>query len=260
MKHVLRVLAVCATAVSSAIAQAKEISDSQAVLLATQAQAAMGGGAVSDVVLNANAQWTIGGTSASGSATLKAKGLTEARLDITAGAVSRSEIRNDANGPGGQWIGPDGTHHPIAPHNCWAPAPWFAPHGMVQAMSAVNAVLHFAGRETRNGISVDHVQFHPANIEKDPELARELEKLATADVYFDASTHLPAALLFNTHPDNDTGRDIPVEIRFSDYRNVEGVMVPFHIRRYLQGVLNLDLTVTAATINQGLADSEFALQ
>ncbi len=87
-----------------------------------------------------------------------------------------------------------------------------------------------------------------------------LENLSLVDVFFDASTHLPQAVVYNTHPDNDYGRDIPVEIRLSDYRNVNGVMVPFHIQRSMQGVPNLDLTVTTATINGGLDDSEFALQ
>jgi hypothetical protein len=230
------------------------------VALTGQAETAVSGLPVSDLLLNADVLWIVGGTRASGTATLKAKGANQARLDIATGTVSRSEIRNDANGADGQWIGSDGARHPIALHNCWTLAPWFAPHALVQAMSGSNAVLRYVGRETRNGIPADHVQFHPASTEKNPRLAQELEKLALSEVFFDASTHLPAALLFNTHPDNDDSRDIPVEIRFADYRDVDGVMVPFHIQRYLQGVLNLDLTVTAAAINHGLADSEFALQ
>lgn len=235
-------------------------SDPQAVVLANQAQAAIASGPVSDVLLHANAHWIAGSTSASGAATLRAKGAAEARLDLAAGAVTRSEIRNDANGPSGQWIGPDGARHPLALHNCWGPAGWFAPHALVQAMSGPNAVLRYVGREPRNGLSADHVQLHQTSTAKNSQLARDLEKLSAVEIFLDASTHAPVAVLFNIHPDSDDGRNIPVEIRFSDYRNVSGALVPFRIQRLLQGVLNLDLTVTSANINSGLADSEFALE
>jgi hypothetical protein len=61
-------------------------------------------------------------------------------------------------------------------------------------------------------------------------------------------------------PTTIPSRDIPVEIRFGDYKSVNGFLVPFRIQRVLQGMLNLDLTVTSATVNVGLADSDFALQ
>jgi hypothetical protein len=238
-----------------------ETSDPQGTLLATQAQSALSGATVvSDIKLSAQSAWFAGSARASGSATLKVKGALESRLDITAGASSRSEIRNDSGGPGGQWIDSNGIRHAAATHNCWTPAGWFAPHAVVQGMLDTNIVLHYVGRELRGGISVDHVQLHRTNSEKNQTISQAFEKLSSADVFFDASTHLPQAVIYNTHPDNDYGRDIPVEIKFSDYRSVNGVMVPYRIQRLLQGVLNLDLTVSTATVNSGLTDGEFALQ
>lgn len=235
--------------------------DSKAVLLASQAQLALTGGVpVSDVLLNADAEWIVGGTKVSGTATLRAKGTTKARLDIVAGEVRRTETRNDSNGPDGQWAALDGTRHAMALHNCWGPAAWFSPHAIVQALSSSEVVARHVGRETRGTLTVDRVQSRRANTEKNLQLAQDLEKLSTADIFLDSATHLPTAVVFNTHPDNDYGRDIPIEIRFSDYRAVNGVMVPFRIQRFMQGTLNLDLTITTATINSGLAESEFALQ
>jgi len=95
---------------------------------------------------------------------------------------------------------------------------------------------------------------------KNAQLARDLEKLSTVEILLDSTSHLPVGVTFNTHPDIDYGRDIPTEVRFSDYRSVSGVMVPFHIQRWLQGMLNTELTVTAATINNGLTDRDFTLQ
>jgi len=246
---------------TSTTSSAVATSDPQAILLAQQAQLALTNGlAVSDISLNASAQWIVGGTNASGTVTLKAKGIAESRLDISAGNAARSEIRNDTSGPDGQWMGADGVRHSISPHNCWTPPAWFAPNVLVQEMLGSSVVLSYLGRETRSGVAVDHLRLNRPSTQTNPQLARDLQKLSTVDTFLDASAHLPLAVLFNTHPDNDYGRDIPIEIRFSDYRSVSGVTVPFRIQRSMQGVLNLDLTVTAATINSGLADSAFALQ
>src|SRR5437016_4168728 len=59
-------------------------SDSQAVLLANQAQVVLSGGTISDIQIQATSKWLAGSTQAAGVATLKAKGITEARLDLSA--------------------------------------------------------------------------------------------------------------------------------------------------------------------------------
>ncbi|HET6841441.1 MAG TPA: hypothetical protein VFK06_07105 [Candidatus Angelobacter sp.] len=246
---------------SSSSTAVPQSGDKQAALLVAEAQSALNGTTVvSDMALTAQGEWSAGSTHVSGSATLKMKGAVQSRLDIAAGELSRSEIRNDSAGPGGQWIDGRGVRHAMALHNAWSPAGWLAPHALVQGMLDKGIVLHYVGAEVRDGVSVDHLQLYRAGLAKNPRIARDTEKLSLADLFLDASTHLPQTLVYNTHPDNDYGRDIPVEVRFFDYRSVNGVMVPFRIQRFLQGVLNLDLTVSAAEINSGLTDSEFALQ
>jgi hypothetical protein len=233
--------------------------DPRAITLINEAQVALGKSS-SDISLEANAEWIAGGTREQGTAKLAAKGTGQARLDIAAGAILRSEIRNDSDGPAGQWSGADGGHHAVAFHNCLGPAAWFAPEALIQLMLAQNGVLSYLGPEQRAGVAVDHLLFYPASSEHDPQLARTLEKLSTVEVFLDASSHLPVSVLFNLHPDDDEGRDIPVEVRFADYHSVDGVLVPFRLQRLLQGVLNLDLTVNAAQVNSGLSDDQFSLQ
>src|SRR5215469_6781747 len=235
-------------------------SDPHAVLLASEAQLALTGGtSVSDVTMTADSLWIAGGTRESGTATLKAKGTGQGLVHISGGTVKRREIRNDINGPDGRWEGSDGAAHPVAPHNCWGPAAWFSPHAVVQTMIDPHVALRYIGQETRNGVVVDHIQMRRPSTAKNAQLARDLEKLSTVEILLDSTSHLPVGVTFNTHPDNDYGRDIPTEIRFGDYRATNGVLVPFRIQRWLQGMLNTDLTVTTATVNSGLADREFAL-
>jgi hypothetical protein len=172
-------------------------------VVTTEAQAALGSQTFQDLVISANAQWIAGSTNESGRATLKAKGIEEARFDLSAGTSSRSENRNDLNGPSGEWVAADGTPHSMALHNCFMPAAWFAPSALVQTMMAPSAVLNYVGQENRDGVLVDHLQVHQANTGAEPHLARELVRLTTFDIFLNASSHLPMALLFKIHADND---------------------------------------------------------
>ena len=82
---------------------------------------------------------------------------------------------------------------------------------------------------------------------------------STMDFYLDAATLLPSAVVFNAHPDNDPGTNIPVEIDFSNYQAISGIAVPLHIQKYLQGSLVTDLVISNAVFNTGLPLSTFAI-
>jgi hypothetical protein len=79
------------------------------------------------------------------------------------------------------------------------------------------------------------------------------------DFFLDATTLLPAAATFNIHPDNDSGRDFPIEVQFSDYRSVSGTQIPFHVQKFLNNGLILDLQFSSAAVNTGLSATEFAV-
>jgi hypothetical protein len=253
----------CLCLASSSTAQntvTSSTSDPKAVLLANQAQVALTAGTtVSDILLNANVQWIAGGTNASGTATLQAKGIAESRLDIDAGNIIRMEIRNDASDYGGQWSGADGVRHFMSIHNCLTPAAWFLPQALVSEMLATDAVLQYVEQENRNGMLVDHLRFYrlPTN---NSHVVGAVQTLSNTEVFLDASTHLPLILLFNAHPDNDYGQNIPIEIHFSNYKATNNIEIPVHIQRFIQGNLNLDLTVVSTAINTGLTDGDFVLQ
>jgi len=92
------------------------------------------------------------------------------------------------------------------------------------------------------------------------DIASLLQHLSQVDVFLDSPTQLPVALAFNQHPDNDAGLDIPAEVRFSDYRAVNGVQVPFRIQKYLNNSLILDIQIQTATLSSSLTASAFAIQ
>jgi hypothetical protein len=64
---------------------------------------------------------------------------------------------------------------------------------------------------------------------------------------------------FQTHPDNNLGQDIPVHIRYLDYRSVNGIQVPFRVQKFLNGTLSLDLQFDSASFNTGLTANSFVV-
>ena len=58
--------------------------------------------------------------------------------------------------------------------------------------------------------------------------------------------------------DDDASTNIAVEIDFSNYQLVNGILVPFHITKVWQGNPLLDFTVTNMAVNSGLPDSLFS--
>jgi hypothetical protein len=105
-------------------------------------------------------------------------------------------------------------------------------------------------------VSTQHIQIFQAPSAGIP----SLQRLSTTDVYLDAATLLPVAVAFKVHPDKDMNTDIPTEILFANYRSVNGIQVPFHFQRMLNGGVILDVTVTSVALNTGLQDSSFILQ
>jgi hypothetical protein len=53
---------------------------------------------------------------------------------------------------------------------------------------------------------------------------------------------------------------MPVDVRFSDYRTVDGTQVPFHIEKYLNGGLILDLHLQTAALNTGVSPASITEQ
>lgn len=212
---------------------------------------------ITDVTLSASVNYTAGSDQESGTAKLQALGVGQSRVALSLDNGERQEIRN---GPTGAWVETDGAAHAMAVHNCWVDASWFYPLLTLEAASADPTIsVMLAGQKALNGETVEPLVLSRIVPHQSAAMTAEIQKLSAVDVYLDASTLLPVELDFNIHPDKDANRDIPVEIEFSDYRTVSGVLVPFHIQKFIQHSLLLDLQVSSAVVNSGLAASDFAI-
>jgi hypothetical protein len=72
---------------------------------------------------------------------------------------------------------------------------------------------------------------------------------STTDLGLDPVSLLPAVLTYTLYPASGSSTPITIEIDFSNYTAVSGVQIPFTIQRYVNGSLQLAITLSSAQIN-----------
>lgn len=212
----------------------------------------------SDLTLTGTGTWFEGGTQATGTVLLEVRGASESHLEFHSGHFSRVETRNESAGPQGEVVDSEGSHRQFATHNCWSPGGWFSPHSLVAMMSRGNETTIYVGQEQREGLTTDHLTMFRIVGGQKPSVADTIRDLSTVDIFLDPITHLPLTIVYQTHPDTDYSRNIPVEVRFGDYQEIKGVNIPRRIQRLVNGTLNLDITVSDVIANGSIPDSTFS--
>ena len=122
-----------------------------------------------------------------------------------------------------------------------------------------NVSVAYLGPDTSKGATLLHVQVARLLPGQSAGATALIQSLSTMDIYFDPQSFLPLVLDFNTHPDTDANQNLPVEIQFGNYQNLNGALVPFHIQKFLQRTLLLDLTMSSVLVNSGVPASTFIL-
>jgi hypothetical protein len=259
-------------------------SDPQAVALVRQSLAALtGGAAITDVTLTGTAHRIAGSDDVAGAATLEATAAGDSRIDLTFPSGDWTEIRNHAGTPlpgtlppglpaaatqgprpVGARSGPDGVVHEMMGQDLMTDSSWFFPAlTLSRLLSSPLYVLSYIGSETHWGQTVVHLsavqQFSQVANAPAQDIAL-LQHLSRMDFYLDPTSLLPVALRFNTHPDGNAMIDIATEVRFSDYRVVSGVQIPFHVQECVNGSLAFDLGFSNVTLNSGLSGTNFEIQ
>lgn len=237
--------------------------DAQAVSVLQRSLAALAGTtSLTDVTLNANANYVAGSDEETGSATLKATAIGRGRVDLSLSGGQRSEVMDASQAaPTGSWCGPDGTWHTTVTHNLYSDPTWFFPAFLIsRALSTSSYAISPMDAETQNGVAVEHVKIYQEQLGATARLATLIQGLSQIDLYFNSSTLLPVSIAFNTHADNNALVNIPIQIKFSNYQTVQGISVPYHIQKYIQNGLLLDLTVSSVQVNSGLPTSDFQVQ
>jgi len=85
------------------------------------------------------------------------------------------------------------------------------------------------------------------------------EKMTLHVFHLDPVTGLVLKMDYSNCAENDSNACQKVERLFMDYRNVQGVLVPFHQMSYVDARLDSDLVLSSVSFNVGLTDSLFTL-
>lgn len=231
----------------------------QATLLIAQAVGAITGNLpISDATVAGTAE--LASTNERGNATFKMLGTQYGRVDLALPSGTQSVVRNDSDSNCG--VSLDSVGHRSTPprHQCWLAPAWFSPLAWLNSATTMDSIILYVGAETHNGILTERIHVY-RDFANRPTAARTLlQDLTRFDLYLDSVSHLPIAIGFADHPDNNAGGDLPAEIQFSDYRKTGTATLPFHIRRLSQHALLLDITVSTVALNSGLSQSEFSVQ
>jgi hypothetical protein len=228
--------------------------------LAQSVKALTGSTVVNDVTLTGTSEWIAGSDDETGTSSYK--GIAGSyRLDMTFSEGTRSEIVSPTNGvPSGTWIGLDGTLHPMANQNLMVDTGWFPAFTFGSLISSSDSVLAYVGPETRNGASVIHISASQSFPGLSGHPAALSQHLTQVDIYLDPTTFLPVSYVYNSHPDNNELLDLPTEIRYTNYQNSGGRQIPFHVQKYINNTLVIDLQFQNASLNTGLTATQIAGQ
>lgn len=251
-------IALFACAGSAAFAQQTSQQGVSAQTLISQLAAAFSGGqVVEQVQLYGDATWYAGSLEDSGTVSLTAStsGSSSVQLALTT-TGQRTEIATGTRaGASCQWAGADGVAHEIKSGSCLRPVLWFLPALSLQpalAPSNLSAVDLGVGPVGTGTTSYRHLRSQlviAAQPGQPSTIATLMTGLSTTDIGLDTVSLLPAVLAYSVHPDNGAPVSIAIEIHYSDYRTVSGVQIPFHIQRYVNGFLQLDILVSSAAVN-----------
>jgi len=213
-----------------------------------------GGHAVNGVQLSGAATWYAGSLEDSGTVSLTAAtgGSSQMQLNLaTTGQITESQtgVGSTSNC---SWAGTDGVAHSVDLGNCWRPTLWFLPALSVQP-SALTSETVFAdlGSGTVGSVAgvYHHLQGQIMRVGATSKPVSDLMNRSTIDMGLDSASSLPAVLAYTVHPNNGAPVSIAIEVHYSDYRAVNGAQIPFHIQRYVNGSLQLDIRVSSALIN-----------
>jgi hypothetical protein len=234
-------------------------SSQEATLLQQALTALTGGVQIKDVTLTGTASVPNHPGAPTGNIVLVATANGRSQVTLTSSAGVDTEADDYSAGPhASQSSGPGGVVFTTPPQSLPAIHPaWFFPAFI---MATVSSSAQFGvsgmGQNGRNGAAVPQLTLWRQ---------QSIPIASQHDFFFDPTTSLPASMTFRVrafNPNNPVAlvRAIPTapplveeEVRYADYRQVQGVPVPFHIQLYIQGMLACDIQLSSATINTGVA-------
>jgi hypothetical protein len=264
---------------------------SQAASIMQQSIAAMTGGAsVTDVTMTGtvtvtsnfvvpgntgsastsqSAPTSAGANTETGTVTMVATSAGRTQSTVTISAGNHTEIRDISGGwPTLSVIGTDSVVHTVTTQSALAPHPasFYLPFVLTSGLSSGMYASSYVGEEIWNGASVQHISLWMVPGGSWSGSAQMLQQITQHDIYLDPSSLLPVGMTFTVHPYDpanpnrlllplrDNSVDSVEQVRYSQYQQVQGRLIPFHTHTTFQtthlGVV-VDVQLTSVNFNTG---------
>ncbi len=243
------------TSISSS--QATPQRDPSAIAFLTQAVSMAGGSSAIRAVQDFTAQGSIthywNDNPEQGQATVKARGLSQFRVDSTLQEGTWSVVINNGNG---ELFLTDGSTKSIAYHNTLNTG------SMTWPIAKINAALM---DPTTTIVDLGVVQFGSSQarkigIQQYVQPDDSFSKLTRREYFFDSSSYLLLRVQDIVHPEDDmVNGSVQRVLDFGNYQVSNGLLVPFAIRQSIAGQQIWAIQLNSIVFNSGLADSDFQL-
>ena len=230
--------------------------DQQALTILTQTLNAAGGAALLNAARDFKGLGTIthywAGEEVKGAVTVRGRGTGQFRVDASLDAGVRSWAANNGTG----WVREiNGTVTPISYDNAINLGSLTFPFTYLASTFSDNSMsISYVGLESKAGVLVHHIRTHRV-YGNDPNGI--LAHLTTRDFYIDQNTSQLIRVQFAVHPENFSTQDFIREVQFSDYRMVNGILVPFSITQTGNGQLLWSMQLSQISFNTSMQDSDF---
>jgi hypothetical protein len=129
---------------------------------------------------------------------------------------------------------------------------------VVAALNDPSTEIRYVGEVTfgsRTAYDIRIERIFPASL--DP--SGRFSKLTVKDFFVDASTYLMDGLEDQTHGQDSSGRTYKHRILFSDYRQVNGSILPFSVSETITGQKTWSFQLNSIAFNTGLTSADFSL-
>jgi len=232
--------------------------DASAIAIVQSSLAAMGGPrlAVGQSVIMTGTLTVAGTTPVSFPITIKTHGTNQLRSELTTPKGLRVTV---ISGGAGAIKYPDGRLKRLAYENVAGYRNQYLPAlSSLFEVSLTNMSVENLGQANVDGATADVVALGNSSRPK-LESPSEATQASQMLFYIDRTTRFVSRIQCSHFSENTSNDSQGMEIRFSDYRQVQGVFVPFHQQTFADGSLLMDLQFNSVDLGAVSSDSDFAL-
>ncbi|MGB8521603.1 MAG: hypothetical protein WCD43_01435 [Candidatus Acidiferrales bacterium] len=229
--------------------------DPQAISILQQSVSTMATTTPSDSIATGNVQIQAGGAQSTGTVRILTKGTAESLWQLTLPNSAKTIIFSN-----GQASESDGSaaqtlqlELAVTSQVTEFPLPL-----LISILNNPDSSSQYVGLETSGSTSLQHVRVWDS-FASSPNLAA-LSTFSTKDIWIDASSGLVQRISFTVRSAQGASPGVAMDVYYSGYQVASGVAYPYNIQESMNGTPWASITIQTVSFNNGLTDSQFAVQ